>query len=88
MKYDFNALPWLEWLEQSRLLHGRERRGMFSRPTQKQLRHAIALHAATIRQYGGQTGVTLYSCGRLLDIARGFYTLKNGETIFKTAAGE
>ncbi len=88
MKYDFNALPWLEWLEQSRLLHGRERRGMFSRPTQKQLRHAIALHAATIRQYGGQTGVTLYSCGWLLDIARGFYTLKNGEIIFKTAAGE
>ena len=35
-----------------------------------------------------QTDETLYSCGWLLDIARGIYTLRTGEVIAKTKAGE
>ena len=35
-----------------------------------------------------QTDGTLYSCGWLLDIARGIYTLRTGEVIAKTKAGE
>lgn len=35
-----------------------------------------------------QTDETLYSCGWLLDISRGIYTLRTGEVIAKTKAGE
>lgn len=67
---------------------GKDIRDQLTPPTYSQLRQEIIRHDRAIRSYAVQTDETLYSCGWLLDIARGIYTLRTGEVIAKTKAGE
>ena len=71
-----------------RLLAGEEVRASLPRPDASLLRGAVAAHLQTIRRHAVVTGSSLYSCGWLLDIARGLYTLRTGALIAKTSAGE
>ena len=48
----------------------------------------VAAHYRTVRKHAVLTDGSLYSCGWLLDIARGLYTLRTGRVIAKTTAGE
>ena len=86
--YRFDAFSTDEWLRGGILLHGEDVRAAFSPPSFAQLRQGVIDHAQTIRRYAVQTNESLYSCGWLLDIARGLYTLRVGRVIPKTAAGE
>lgn len=56
--------------------------------TYKQLREEVIKHYHTIRKHAVKTNESIYSCGWLLDIARGIYTLRTGRIISKTRAGE
>ena len=87
-RYDFDAFSRVSLLRYGRLLAGREVRGEMPLPSMDELRAAVAGHLSTIRQFAGQTGPSLYSCGWLLDIARCLYTLRTGDILPKTAAGE
>ena len=75
-------------LRYGRLLAGRDVREQIAPPTMDELRAAVAGHLATIRQAAARTGPSLYSCGWLLDISRCLYTLRTGDILPKTAAGE
>ena len=86
--YDFDPFCRVSLLRYGRLLAGREVRGLMAMPTMDELRAAVARHLATIRQVAAQTGPSLYSCGWLLDISRCLYTLRTGDVLPKTAAGE
>ena len=87
-KYDFDAFSRVSLLRYGRLLMGREVRAGMMLPTMDELRAAVARHLATIRQAAAQTGPSLYACGWLLDISRCLYTLRAGDILPKTAAGE
>lgn len=87
-RYDFDAFSRVSLIRYGKLLVGREVREMMPLPTMDELREAVAHHLATIRQVAGQTGPTLYACGWLLDISRCLYTLRTGDILPKTAAGE
>ncbi len=67
---------------------GSDDRGLFAVPNQEELVAAVRRHYAGIQQCAQQTDESLYSCGWLLDIARCVYTLRTGEVIAKTQAGE
>ncbi|MGN0763855.1 MAG: aminoglycoside adenylyltransferase domain-containing protein, partial [Aristaeellaceae bacterium] len=71
-----------------RFLAGEEVRASLPRPDASLLRGAVAAHMLTIRRHAVVTGSSVYSCGWLLDIARGLYTLRTGALIAKTSAGE
>lgn len=60
----------------------------FTAPTRAELMEAVCRHYEGIRRYAVQTDERLYSCGWLLDIARCLYTLRYGDVIGKTQAGE
>lgn len=87
-RYDFDAFSRVSLLRYGRLLAGSDVRDRLAMPGTDELRAAVAYHLATIRQVAGQTGPSLYSCGWLLDIARCLYTLRTGDILPKTAAGE
>lgn len=87
-RYDFDPFCRVSLLRYGRLLAGCEVRERIVPPTVDELRAAVAGHLKTIRQVAGQTGPTLYACGWLLDIARCLYTLRTGDILSKTAAGE
>ena len=61
---------------------------MFIIPTDIDMKRAVQLAYEKIRKHAVQTAESLYSCGWLLDIARNIYTLRTGEVIAKTRAGE
>ena len=84
----FDAFARYELLNTGRLVAGEDIRDQLTPPTYSQLRKEIIRHDRAIRSYAVQTDETLYSCGWLLDIARGIYTLRTGEVIAKTKAGE
>lgn len=84
----FDAFARYELLNTGRLVAGEDIRDQLTPPTYSQLRQEIIRHDRAIRSYAVQTDETLYSCGWLLDIARGIYTLRTGEVIAKTKAGE
>ena len=63
-------------------------RSIFVKPGMEELAAAIRFHFGTIRKYAVRTDESLYSCGWLLDIARCLYTLRHGDVIAKTRAGE
>lgn len=86
--YAIGALCMAELLDGGILLHGEDVRDAFSRPGYPDLMENVRSHYEGIREYGGQTGRSLYSFGWLLDISRGLYTLRTGKIIAKTAAGE
>lgn len=61
---------------------------LFPLPERSELASAVRRHYESIREYAQVTDERLYSCGWLLDISRCIYTLKTGEVIAKTRAGE
>ena len=77
----FDAFARYELLNTGRLVAGEDIRDQLTPPTYSQLRQEIIRHDRAIRSYAVQTDETLYSCGWLLDIARGIYTLRTGEVI-------
>ena len=87
-RYDFDAFSRVNLIRYGKLIMGREARDQMSLPSHGELRAAVARHLATIRQVAAQTGPTLYACGWLLDISRCLYTLRTGNILPKTAAGE
>lgn len=87
-RYDFDPFGRVSLLRYGKLLAGRDVRDNMPTPTTEELRAAVARHLATIRQAAAQTGPSLYSCGWLLDISRCLYTLRAGDILPKTAAGE
>lgn len=87
-RYDFDAFSRVSLMRYGRLLAGEDVRDRLAMPTMDELRAAVARHLATIRQVAGQAGPSLYACGWLLDIARCLYTLRTGDILPKTAAGE
>lgn len=67
---------------------GEADRELFKTPTREELIAAVRSHYDGIRRCAVQTDDSLYSCGWLLDIARCIYTLRTGDVIGKTQAGE
>lgn len=63
-------------------------RSIFTAPDRQELIDAVRRHYEAIRRCAVQTDERLYSCGWLLDIARCIYTLRTGQVISKTQAGE
>ena len=87
-RYDFDPFSRVSLMRYGKLLAGADIRDQLALPTMDELRAAVARHLSTIRQVAGQTGPSLYSCGWLLDISRCLYTLRTGDILPKTAAGE
>lgn len=69
-------------------VYGAEGRDLFKTPERAELVDAVSQHYEGIRRCAVQTDDSLYSCGWLLDIARCIYTLRTGDVIGKTQAGE
>lgn len=70
------------------LIAGRDIRTMIALPSNTNMRKAIQLTYEIIRKRAVQTDESLYSYGWLLDIARCIFTLRTGDVIAKTQAGE
>lgn len=79
--YKLDSFGTAELLDKGILIYGDDVRGKMKYPTYAQMRDDIARHIETVREHGS-------SVGWLLDIARGIYTLRTGNVIAKTAAGE
>lgn len=77
-----------ELAKYGKLVCGKDEPGLFTIPKRQELTDAIRRHYDAIRKYAAQTDESLYSCGWLLDLARCVYTLRNGDVIAKTRAGE
>jgi hypothetical protein len=86
--YYFDSFCMYELLSSGILLHGEDVRGQFQMPGFRQLKDDVIRHYQTIRKDAVKTTGSIYSCGWMLDIARGIYTLRTGKVIAKTAAGE
>ena len=86
--YNLDSFSKKELLESAILLYGSEVRNQFEMPTYNDLCQDIYRHYKTIREHAQKTGRNLYSYGWFLDISRCIYTLKTGEIISKTKAGE
>jgi predicted nucleotidyltransferase len=87
-QFTFDSFSIVELLESGILLHGTDIRDRMMPPTYGQLREDVIQHYQVIREYAYTTGCSIYSYGWLLDIARCIYTLRTGEIIAKTTAGE
>ena len=70
-----------------RLVYG-AKANPFPEPTRTELAEAVRRHYEAIRQCAVRTDERLYSCGWLLDMARCVHTLRYGDVIAKTRAGE
>ena len=77
----------MELVRYGRLIYGAEE-NPFTEPGRAELTEAVRRHYEAIRQCAVQTDERLYSCGWLLDMARCVYTLRRGDVIAKTRAGE
>jgi len=86
--YLFGSICMKELLDGGVLLHGGDVRGQMVYPRFEQLVEDIARYYDIIRIEAQTTDRSLYSYGWLLDISRCIYTLRTGEIIAKTAAGE
>lgn len=87
-RYDFDSFCQTELLENGVLLYGKDVREQMRRPVYADLRADVEHHYQTIQAHGGETGRSLYSFGWLLDISRCIYTLRTGQIVPKTKAGE
>lgn len=72
----------------AKLLIGNDIRANLREPSYNELVAAVSAHLDCIRTHASTTGQTLYSYGWLLDISRCISTLRTGEIISKTKAGE
>lgn len=86
--YTMDCFSRYELLTSGILLCGEDHRSCWQLPDRAKLYDGVRFHYETIRLHASDTGESLYSCGWLLDIARCLYTLRTGEVIAKTAAGE
>lgn len=86
--YELDVFSRVQLLQRGRLLCGEDLRGRMNMPSRDELTAGVRRHYESIRECAGLTGDSLYSCGWLLDIARCLYTLRTGDVIAKTAAGE
>jgi predicted nucleotidyltransferase len=86
--YRLDSFAMAELLDSGVLLRGDDIRDGFAYPTMAEFKADILHHYDAIRKYAQNTGEQVTSCGWLLDIARGLYTLRTGKIISKTAAGE
>lgn len=87
-RYYFDSFSMYELISDGVLLYGNDVREKLTLPTIEQLKNDIIRHYQAIRKYAVETNESIYSCGWLLDIALGIYTLRTGKVIAKTAAGE
>lgn len=79
--YKMDSFGMAELLDRGILLCGADIRSEMIYPTYAQMRDEITRHVQAARTHG-------VVVGWLLDIARGLYTLRTGQIISKTAAGE
>ena len=79
--YKMDSFGMAELLDSGVLLFGEDVREKMTYPSYAQMRDDISWHVQGARKYG-------VVVGWLLDIARGIYTLRTGNIIAKTAAGE
>lgn len=86
----FTADPFLmkQLTSSAKLLIGKDIRAALREPSYEDLADAVSSHLDCIRKHAIPTGETLYSFGWLLDISRCIWTLRTGEIISKTKAGE
>ena len=87
-RYDFDAFGMVQLLDSGILLYGTDIRDALHRPSYEDLQAGVRRHYESIRQYARITGRDLYSYGWLLDISRCLYTLRTGQIIAKTVAGD
>lgn len=86
--YSFDECSLFELIKYGRLVLGEDIRDKMVLPTYEELKNNVMRHYRAIREYAALTNESLYSCGWLLDIARCIYTLRFGDVISKTKAGE
>lgn len=87
-RFNIDSFAVAELLSQGIILNGEDIRKNFTYPTSQQFKDDIIRHYNAIRKYAVNTDKNISSCGWLLDIARGLYTLKYNKVIPKTYAGE
>ena len=87
-RYDFDSFSRLCLKRYGMLLYGEDERGAIPEPADNELWDAVSFHLDGIRSSAHLTGRSLYSLGWMLDISRCFYTLRTGDIISKTGAGE
>lgn len=87
-RWTMDVFSRFELSKYGRLVYGEREGDLFSMPTRVELVEGVRKHYAGIRQCALQTDESFYSCGWLLDIARCLYTLRHGDVIGKTQAGE
>lgn len=86
----FTADPFLmkQLSTSAKLLIGNDIRAGLREPSYNELVDAVSSHLDCVRNHASATGHPLYSYGWLLDISRCIWTLRTGEIISKTKAGE
>ena len=87
-RYSLDCFAMKQLQECGVLLYGKEIRSRLNCPPFDALYAGVKYHYETIRKYVQKTGRGIYSFGWMLDIARCIYTLRTGEIISKTKAGE
>lgn len=87
-RYSFDVFSMFELMKYGKLIFGLDIRDRFTLPSYSDMAAGVKRHYDTIRQYARTTNESVYSCGWLLDIARCLFTLRNGDVICKTKAGE
>ncbi len=86
--YLFDSFGLSELEESGKLLYGEDIRCYLKAPEYADFYRDVRKHYEAIRKYAQTTNKSFYSFGWLLDIARGIYTLRYGNVISKTAAGQ
>lgn len=87
-KCEIDPFARYELAKYGKCVFGNADRSLFTLPEYAELVSAVRRHYEGIREYARVTDERLYSCGWLLDISRCIYTLRTGEVIAKTHAGE
>lgn len=86
--YHFDSFSMTELLDNGMLLCGKDVRSSMEKPSYEMLYQEVWNHYEIIRKYACTVSRSIKSFGWLLDIARCIYTLRTGNVIAKTAAGE
>lgn len=87
-RYGADVFSQYELAKYGKKVCGKDEPGLFSLPDREELTAAVRRHYDAIRKCAVRTDESLYSCGWLLDIARCVYTLRTGDVIAKTKAGQ
>ena len=87
-RFAFDVFSMFELMRYGQLIFGADIRDRLALPSYSELASGVRGHYEVIRKFARETDESLYSCGWLLDIARCLYTLRSGDIIGKTQAGE